>query len=151
MRLSAGKLITTPPLTSLHSRITAKIFTVLEGRLGRLQSSKAFCHAGYVLGRDPLTIRQPDISVLNKERIRRTGADEYFEGAPELAVEIVSPSDSAEDLQMKVHQYLGAGAKQVWVVYPKTKRVHLFYADGQTASFDETQALTEEICCLSFG
>jgi Uma2 family endonuclease len=89
-----------------------------------------------------LTIRQPDISVLSKERVQCTGPDEYFEGAPELAVEIVSPSDPAEDLQMKVDQYLAAGAKQVWVLYPKTRRVHVFYAGGATAMFDATQTLT---------
>ncbi len=103
--------------------------------------ARAVPEAGYVLSRDPLTVRQPDVSVLAKERIRSFNPDDYFEGAPELAVEVVSPSHSAQDLQMKVDQYLQAGAKQVWVVYPKTKRDPCVLRGGSAAIFDETQRL----------
>lgn len=138
--ISAGELITMPPAKSLHSRIATKLFKLLIAALERAQSSEAFAEAGYVLSRDPLTIRQPDISVLSRQRVQSTGEDEYIEGAPDLAVEIVSPSDSAEDLQIKVDQYLSAGAKQVWVVYPKAKCVHVFSATGLRV-FSEMQTL----------
>jgi Uma2 family endonuclease len=59
---------------------------------------------------------------LSEARILGTEEDSYFEGAPELAVEVVPP-DSAEDLEIKVKQYLNAGAEQVWVLYPKTRDV----------------------------
>ena len=139
--LSGGELITMPPPKSLHSRIARIIFKVLEQFLEKTGSGEAYAEAGYVLSRDPITIRQPDVSVLSKERIRTASPDDYFEGAPELAIEVVSPADPAEDLQIKIDQYLQAGAKQVWVLYPKTKRVHLFYAGGAIAIFDETQRL----------
>ena len=140
--ISAGELITMAPPKSLHSRIARKLFKLLEAMLERSGSREAFLEAGYVLARNSLTIRQPDISVLTKERVRSTGEDDYFEGAPELAIEVVSPSDAAEDLQIKVDQYLAAGAKQVWILYPKTKCVHAFFVDGSKAKFDETQMLT---------
>jgi Uma2 family endonuclease len=47
-------------------------------------------------------------------------------GVPDLAVEVVSPGDSAEDVQAKVRTYLDKGAQQVWVLYPKTKEIHQF-------------------------
>lgn len=140
--MNAGELIRMPPAKSLHSRIARTLFKLLETALESSRRSEAFAEAGYVLSRSPLTIRQPDVSVLSKERIRSTGADDYFEGAPELAVEIVSPSDSAEDLQIKVDQYLATGAKQVWILYPKTRTVHVFGEDGSMAALDETQTLT---------
>jgi Uma2 family endonuclease len=84
---------------------------------------RAIPEAGYILAREPLTIRQPDVSVLSEARIQGTEEDSYFEGAPELAVEVVWPSDSAEDLEVMVKQYLNAGAEQVWVLYPKTRDV----------------------------
>ncbi len=90
---------------------------------------RAIPEAGYVLSREPLTIRQPDVSVLSMARIEATPEDSYFAGAPELAVEIVSPRDPAEDLQIKVQPYLDTGAKQVWVLYPKTKDMHVFEAN----------------------
>lgn len=138
--LSAGELITMPPAKSLHSLIALAVLEALQLYLKQRGLGKAIPEAGYVLSRDPLTIRQPDVSVLSKERIRSTGADEYFEGAPELAIEIVSPSDAAEDLQIKVDQYLRAGSKQVWVLYPKTKCLHVVSANGLQV-FSETQTL----------
>lgn len=73
--------------------------------------------------------------------MRTTDLDGYVEGAPELAVEVVSPSDSAEDLEVRVEQYLHFGSKQVWVVYPKTKRIHVFRPESQVRVLDETQTL----------
>lgn len=140
--ISAGELITMPPAKSLHSLIALAVLEILQTYLRERALGRAIPEAGYVLSRNPLTIRQPDVSVLSKDRIQSTGADEYFEGAPELAVEIVSPSDSAEDLQIKVDQYLSAGAKQVWILYPKTKSVHVFRSGGFYATYDETQTLT---------
>ncbi len=139
--LSAGELITMPPPKSLHSRVVGKIIKALERASQSSTSLNVLAEAGYILSRDPLTVRQPDVSVITTDRMRSTDPDDYFEGAPELAVEVVSPSDSAEDLQIKVDQYLQTGAKQVWVLYPKAKRVHVFYIDGTTAILDETQTL----------
>jgi len=148
--LNAGELITMPPPKFLHSRIATKVFRLLLAALEKAESGEAFAEAGYVLSRDPLTIRQPDVSVLSKQRMQSTGEDEYLEGAPDLAVEIVSPSDSAQDLQLKVDQYLWAGAKQVWILYPKSKRVHVLYAGGATAMLAETQTLTGGDLLLEF-
>jgi Uma2 family endonuclease len=127
--INAGELITSPPPKSAHSLTALAVLEALlpywrENPLGR-----AIPEAGYVLSQEPLTIRQPDVSVLSKARIEVTEEDSYFEGAPELAVEVVSPSDSAEDLEIKVRQYLSSGAQQVWVLYPKTRDVHVFQSD----------------------
>ncbi len=137
--LNAGELITMPPPKSVHILVALDILEALQAYLRQNPLGRAIPEAGYVLSRDPLTIRQPDVSVLSKKRVR--SSDDYFEGAPELAIEVVSPSDVAEGLQIKVDQYLRAGAKQVWVLYPKARRVHVYHADGSAAMFDETQTL----------
>jgi Uma2 family endonuclease len=130
-----------PGPKSLHSRIASKVFKAIQALLAKSAFGEALVEACYVLSRDPLTVRQPDVSVLSTERIQSTAPDDYFEGAPELAVEVVSPSDSAEDLEIKVEQYLQSGAKQVWVLYPKTKRLHLFRPGNQLRVLDETKTL----------
>ena len=99
--ISEGELITMSGPKSLHSRIIRKVFKAIDTALEKSGYGEAFPEAGYVLARDPLTVRQPDVSVLSTERIQSTPPDDYFEGAPELAVEVVSPSDSAEDLELK--------------------------------------------------
>ncbi len=139
--LDAGKLITMPPPKSLHSLVVSAVLEILQTYLRQRGFGRAMAEAGFVLSRNPLTIRQPDVCVLSKERIQSTGADEYFEGAPELAVEVISPSDLAEDMAIKVSQYLGAGCKQVWVLYPKSKSVHVFHSGGSMATFDKMQTL----------
>ncbi len=64
-------------------------------------------------------------------------------GAPDLAVEIVSPSDSAGELEMKVSDYLRNGSSSVWVVYPDSKRVQVFRPDGSGRWYSEDSAIEE--------
>lgn len=140
--ISEGELITMPPPKSLHDRVVSALSELLAVHLRRHSVYRAFPGAGYILSRDPLTIRQPDVSLLSKQRVEATDPDDYFEGAPEIAIEVVSPSDPAQDLEIKIEQYFRAGAQQVWVVYPKTQRVHVHYADRRSLilSGDETLA-----------
>ena len=64
-------------------------------------------------------------------------------GGPELAVEVVSPSDSADDLQEKIQQYLASGSQVVWVVYPKTRTVNVFRQAAASATLGEDDLLEE--------
>jgi Uma2 family endonuclease len=139
--ISEGELITMAPPKFLHTLVAVAVFELLQAYLKQHGGARAFPEAGYVLSHDPLTIRQPDVSVLTAERIRATNVDAYVEGAPELAVEVVSPSHSAQDLEIKVQQYLHSGAKQVWVVYPIAKRAHVFRPGSQVTVLGETQTL----------
>jgi Uma2 family endonuclease len=127
--LNAGELITLPPPKSLHSLTSLAVLEALQPYLRQHPMGRAIPEAGYILFREPLTVRQPDVSVLSNARIAATPEDSYFEGAPELAIEIVSPSDAADDLEIKVRQYLNTGAKQVWVLYPKSQDLHVFQPD----------------------
>jgi Uma2 family endonuclease len=53
-----------------------------------------------------------------------------LEGAPDLVIEVVSPSETAEDLDQKIREYLAAGAGVVWAIYPRARTVHVHKADG---------------------
>lgn len=139
--LSEGILITMPPPVSLHSLVLIQVLEILQAYLRRSPVGRAISEAGYFLFRYPPTIRQPDVSVLSKERIHAAPKDSWFEGAPELAVEVVSPSDSAQDLEIKTKQYLQASAKQVWILYPATKTVHISRPDTPLVVLDESQSL----------
>ena len=59
-----------------------------------------------------------------------TADSDYFIGAPELAIEVVSPSESAADLNCKVELLLKAGSLAVWVPYPKQREVRVFLPNG---------------------
>jgi Uma2 family endonuclease len=71
----------------------------------------------------------PDVSVVKLERLGEEGR--IFRGAPDLAIEVVSPTDTATRLKSKVDAYLKNGSKTVWVVYPDSRSVMVYF--GQTA------------------
>jgi Uma2 family endonuclease len=103
---------------------------------------------GFRLFSDPDTVRAPDVAFVRAERIAEarlpTG---FWPGAPDLAVEVLSPSDTADEVGEKVAEYLRAGTELVVLVYPRTRPVGLFRPDS-TARFlteDETLALGEPL------
>jgi Uma2 family endonuclease len=75
-------------------------------------------------------LRAPDVAFLRADRCTQEGPDDYLKGAPDLAVEVVSPSDTARYITRKVAQYLRHGGHTVWVVYPEAEEVHVFEASG---------------------
>jgi Uma2 family endonuclease len=89
------------------------------------------------------TVRIPDVSFLPADRMREIDLDKRIEGAPALAVEVVSPTDLAEELTQKVEQYLAAGVKAVWVFYPKTREVQVFRTGGVGFVRHEPETLEE--------
>ena len=77
--------------------------------------------------------RVPDVSFVHKERIPADyDLNRPFPGAPDLAVEVVSPGDSAKDILTKVREYLSARSIQVWVLYPEQKELHQYLRDIDT-------------------
>lgn len=97
---------------------------------------------GFKVATNPDTVLAPDIGFIAKSRLAEdwTTTRGFFIGAPDLAVEIVSPSDTYEQVDDKVARYLDAGTRLVWVVRPKQKRVEVHRKDGSSAllSHDET-------------
>ncbi len=129
----AGELIISPPPKSGHSNVASNVFK----RLLQLEAQglgRVYAEAGYKLSEKPATWIQPDVSFLRADRVRETAADGYFLGAPELAVEVASPSESAPDLERKVDALLAAGSLVVWVIYPVMKKVRVFLQDGTSFS-----------------
>lgn len=119
--LDGGELIVMAPAGELHGRIEGDLFGMLYAavkgkKLGRLYPSDT----GFVLQQDPDIVRSPDVSFIRRDRLppRTVTSEGYILGAPDLAIEIQSPSQSPADLDKKVRQYLKAGARTVWVIRP---------------------------------
>ena len=82
----------------------------------------------FVLG--PGIKRAPDLSFMLKARIEQIEADQDIQGAPDLAIEVLSPSDTVSFIRRKIRQYFAAGCRLVWVVYPETREVEVWEAPG---------------------
>jgi len=109
----------------IGSRLNAFAF---ERRLGIVTGADG----GYYFGRNPDTVRAPDIAFIRIDRLpppaERQG---YSSVIPDLAVEVVSPSDRERDVLDKVAFYLAKGVPLVWVVRPRPRTITVHYADAQ--------------------
>ena len=126
--LVRGELKTMTPAGFEHGDIAAELGTRLRAyvrakRLGAVPAAET----GYRLQSNPDTVRAPDVSFVAKARVDKVGKMKgYFPGAPDLAVEVVSPDDTASEVKTKVSEYFEAGAKLVWIIYPDTREVVVF-------------------------
>jgi Uma2 family endonuclease len=107
---------------------------------------------GFRLTTDPDTVLAPDVSFISSARIPATGLPEgYFPGAPDLAIEIVSPGDLDEEVQAKVAAYLQSGSKLVWVLRPKRRTVTVHHPDGTARTLGVNDTLSGESLLPDFS
>jgi Uma2 family endonuclease len=117
--LSKGELIVTPPANHFHNVLRDDVSGPLRAfvrshRLGEVTSETDF----RLLGE---TVRRPDVAFIRAERLAGVDlAQVPLPITPDLVIEIVSKNDRADDLLLKVSQYLQAGARAVWLMYPST-------------------------------
>jgi Uma2 family endonuclease len=115
-----------------HGRIEALLIILIGGHV--LQNKLGVVYPGdtdFVLDGSPGDIRlkrQPDVSFVAGDRARSTSG--YYYQAPDLAVEIVSPSQDRPEMLAKTSEYLRFGSKQVWLVFPAEKQVEVHFPDS---------------------
>jgi Uma2 family endonuclease len=126
--LDEGEVVTMTEPMPRHNLVRDNIAAFLWDFAHPRNLGRVFLETGYQLS--PETVRIPDVSFVLADRMREIDLDRRIPGAPALAVEVVSPTDLAQDLARKVDQYLAAGAQEVWVVYPNMREVHVFREGG---------------------
>jgi Uma2 family endonuclease len=127
-----GELIQLPPAKLRHMDIAQRMFLLLwqfaeRGTTPHLGAVNM--EFGYKLGRRSWF--QPDVSIAHPNQ----ASGDYLEGAPLLAVEVVSESNRADQMHRKVKSYLANGSHEVWVVYPDTRSVVVHHAE-QSSEYD---------------
>jgi len=143
--LVKGEVVEVAPPGGVHGGVAANIAAdlvlhVRQNRLGRVM-----VETGYYLERDPDTVRAPDVSFIRAERLSQEGLPRgWVDGAPDLAIEVVSPTDTAAEVEAKVHDYLRSGARRVWVFYSSARRVVVYSQDGSVRWHRETDVLEDQ-------
>ncbi len=137
--LIEGELIEVNPPGGIHGEVAARltIFVgsfVLSQRLGKVFSNDT----GFLLQRSPDTVLGPDVAFVRRERLTESPVA-YIPVAPDLAIEVVSPSNTRASIQRKTNVYLESGVEQVWIVGPLRLELHDCQADAQiiTLGFDD--------------
>lgn len=126
--LVRGELIVSSPTGGEHGWLVLR----LGGRLAAFVDQQAMGYVfggdvGFVIGRDPDTVRLADVAFVRAERLPAGPPRGFVDIAPDLAVEVVSPHDRASDLLAKVRDWLAAGAQVVWVVDPASRTVQIYW------------------------
>lgn len=141
--LDEGELVTMPPAGGEHGHVEMNVTVVLANfirkrQLGRLYPSDT----GFRLSVKPPLVLAPDLAFLRAERVAAEEHSGFIPGAPDLAVEVMSPSDTARSMQRKVAQYFRHGTGCVWVVHPKQRQVHVYTAPDRVEILVGSQPVT---------
>jgi Uma2 family endonuclease len=127
-QLVKGEHIVVPPPKSRHTRIQQKIQDVLRPFVREHRLGEVHIEAGFRLSSD--TWLQPDVSFLTTAQIHSSDPSGYYQGAPAIATEVASESNTAAQLDLKTELYFANGSSEVWVVYPKIAQVVVHLVDG---------------------
>jgi Uma2 family endonuclease len=126
--LVRGELHEMAPSGHTHGRVVMKFSWPLgqyveEHDLGAVYAAET----GFLLATDPDTVRAPDVSFVRRDRLALASeAKGYFPGAPDLAVEVISPGDVYTEVEEKVGEWLEAGTRMVVVINPRNRTVKVY-------------------------
>src|SRR5262245_22753161 len=141
-----GEIVEMPLNNARHGEVAAILAHALFEHL-RKCGGKVMSEVGFVLQLpyDREQVRCPDVAVISDARLAgRPLPEKFFPGPPDLAVEILSPTDVSVYVQQKVRDYLEAGARLVWLLVPQSKTATVYRADGSARLLRERDNLEGE-------
>jgi Uma2 family endonuclease len=126
--LVRGELRKMAPAGHLHGRVAINVTTPLDRHVRAHHLGVVYAaETGFTLASNPDMVRAPDVAFIRRERVEEVGDVEgYWPGAPDLAVEVISPSDTYADVQEKVFDWLEAGTRMVILVMPRKRAVTVY-------------------------
>jgi Uma2 family endonuclease len=126
--LVEGELVTLPLETLLHNLVRDNVLVaLLEYVDGKKRGTVIGMQACQLFGS---TVRTPDVAFFRAGRT--IPLDRLPEGAPDLAVEVVSPTNTAREMDQRVSDYFAAGCRRVWVLYPEDREAYVHGLAGVT-------------------
>ena len=131
-----GEVVEMSPVGMLHHFIAGNIYDLLKpfvirNALGYVFMDGLICLLDKEPGGGLRGAQVPDVCFIRKGHILKDfDISRPFPGSPDLAVEVMSPDDTGEEVLKKVRKYLEKGTEQVWVVYPQQEEVHQYLASS---------------------
>lgn len=144
--LVRGTLIRRSPAGSRHGVLAARLGAILFDWVDRHQLGVVFAaETGFVLERNPDTVRAPDVAFVTPDRANLIARRGFFPGPPDLAVEVLSPDDTASELLDKVNDWLRAGTRSVWLVDGERRTVTIYRSDAPLSRLAGEDTLTDDL------
>jgi len=152
LELSRGSLAREPAPGPRHGRIAGRLYRLLYEAGARTGAGEAFIDTGFLLFEDPPTVRVPDVAFVTAGRIPAQEPERGFWAlAPDLVVEVVSPSNSASGLQRKALDYLEAGSRVVWVADPVARAITVYRSTSDIRLLQPGQTLSGDPVLPALG
>jgi len=124
--LVEGELITMSPGMLPHNLIRDNLLVVLRAYIANRKLGTVVSEQPFQLSKR--TVRVPDVAFVQAGR--ELASDRPIEGAPDLAVEVVSPSNTPREIEQRISDYFAAGCKRVWVFHPEHQEVYIHGLTG---------------------
>lgn len=126
--LVRGELRRMSPAGPRHGRVVINITTPLDQHVRAHSLGTVYAaETGFQLAADPDLVRAPDVAFVSRERVEAVGdVESYWPGAPDLAVEVISPHDTYTAVEEKVYDWLEAGVRMVIVANPRRRLVTVY-------------------------
>ncbi len=133
--LLQGEHIVLPPPKLRHSNIQHRLLHLIWPNVSQHQLGDVRIETGFKLSSD--TWLQPDVSFVKAAQIQAADPDGYYKGAPAVAIEVVSESNTPARLDRKTKLYFAHGSEEVWIVDPAASNVRLIYREGSSRTIGE--------------
>lgn len=149
--LVQGEIIEMSPPGGEHGTVVIRLGSLLYAWSLTSPGGSVGTESGFVLARNPDTVRAPDVYYVRADRVPPAGVPvEYWDLAPDFAAEVVSPGDRAAEVKAKVHDYLQAGTELLWVIYPTRRAVVVHTPDGVAQTFTKLDVLENQAVLPGF-
>ena len=129
----------------LHGAIATNLIIALGSYVKAHQLGRVYpADTTYILEEDANSVQVmhlPDVSFVAAHRVKTQNRETFYQIAPDLAIEIISPSERAADIRTKLKDYLRAGVRQVWQIYPDTQEVVVYSEDGSVQTYETGQTI----------
>jgi Uma2 family endonuclease len=142
-QLIKGELLTMPLPKCVHGRVAANLTILLGQHAKANRLGDVHAESGYHLERNPDTVLGPDVSFVSAERIDRPD-EHYYNGPPDLAVEVLSPGDRRGYVERKLALWLETGTRSVWLVNPQRRTVEVISSLDDRRTLHETDELVDD-------
>lgn len=149
--LASGRVITLSPPTAEHGTVVLNLSKSLANYTQREKRGYACFNLGFLLEREPDTLRFPPISFFTIGRMFTETDRVFTDSRPQLVVEIASTSDRRRGLDERVSEWLKWGAKMVWVIDPDSRQAHSFESHRSGQRLFEEQTLIGGAGMLGFA
>jgi Uma2 family endonuclease len=143
-QLIKGELLTMPPVKYEHMRVCANLTFLLMQHVKANRLGVVGTEGGYKLESDPDTVLAPDVSFVAQDRISLS-SEGYHSGPPDLAIEVISPSDRKGYIERKLLLWLATGTRSVWLVNPRSRTVEVISSLSDRRILHETDELADDI------